>query len=450
MDEAAAIAALQARGRFGIRLGLGRTRALLRALGSPERQLRGVLIGGTNGKGSVQAMVASVLRVQGLRVGQTPKPHLVSYRERIAVDGRPIASEAFGPLLAEVLAAADRVERRHGPPTEFEALTCAAFLWFARSGVEVAVIEVGLGGRLDATHAWDGGVATVTNVALDHMEYLGDTVPAIAREKAAIIERGDLAVTGAQGDALGVIRRRARRLGVPLTVSDSLEVRATRRWGMTLGHPMLGDLDVGLVGDHQASNAGVAIETLAALARAGITEDDPGALRAGLAEVRWPGRLELLTTDGPIDGGRATGSTPIRATGMVDVVLDGAHNPDGAAALARSLERMRDHLAPGRVTLLLGVMHDKDVAGLVRALRSSVAIADAQVITTSVPDAPRILDPVDLADMWGVHARPVTDTDDALAAGLDAAAASDGPLIVAGSLYLVGHVRGRLTGGRPA
>lgn len=494
MDEAAAIAALQARGRFGIRLGLGRTRALLRALGSPERDLRGVLIGGTNGKGSVQAMVASVLRAQGLRVGQTPKPHLVSYRERIAVDGRPIASTDFGPLLTEVLAAADRVERRHGPPTEFEALTCAAFLWFARSGVEIAVIEVGLGGRLDATHAWDGGVATITNVALDHVEYLGDTVTAIAREKAAIIERGDRAVTGADGDALRVVRTRARRLDVPLTVSAPLPVVATRRWGMTLRHPTLGDLDLGLAGAHQAANAAVAVDTLAALADAGITRADPDALRRGLAEVRWPGRLELLEVDvdavdrlggrdgdgrlgdpdsagrpaGPDGAGRLGGpdaagrlgdvhatvsvrsAGATRTSGTVDVLLDGAHNPDGATALADAIERLRAHLAPGRVTLLVGVMRDKDVAGVLAALRTSAALRDGRVITTTVPDSPRAMDPVELASAWGRDARAIVDPDAALTAGIAAAAADDGSLVVAGSLYLVGHVRGRLTGGAPA
>ena len=125
------------------------------------------------------------------------------------VDGAPIAATDLGPLVSEVLEVADRLASRLGPPTEFEALTCAALLWFARSGVDTCVIEVGLGGRLDATNAWDGGVAAITNVALDHMEYLGDTVTAIAREKAAIVKRGDLAVTGADGDALVVVRRRA-------------------------------------------------------------------------------------------------------------------------------------------------------------------------------------------------------------------------------------------------
>src|SRR5664279_5250487 len=212
----AALAALQERGRFGIRLGLGRTRALLRELGDPQRAFRGALVGGTNGKGSVLALAASALRAAGLRAGETPKPHLVTYRERLQIAGRLVDPTTFARLVELALPAADRVARRHGDPTEFELLTAVAFRWFADEEVDLAVVEVGLGGRLDATHAWDGGVAAITNVDLDHVDWLGSTVAAIAREKAAIIERGDIAVTGARGEGLAVIRRRAGRVAVPL------------------------------------------------------------------------------------------------------------------------------------------------------------------------------------------------------------------------------------------
>jgi dihydrofolate synthase/folylpolyglutamate synthase len=188
-----ALRALSERGRFGIRLGLGRTRALLRELGNPERTVRGALIAGTNGKGSVLALMDSVLRAAGYHVGTTPKPHLVTYRERVQVDGRPIAAADFARLVEQVLPIADRIARRYGEPTEFELLTAVVFARFAEVRPDLALVEVGLGGRLDATHAWDGGVAVVTNVDLDHMDRLGDTITKIAREKAAIIERGDLA-----------------------------------------------------------------------------------------------------------------------------------------------------------------------------------------------------------------------------------------------------------------
>jgi dihydrofolate synthase/folylpolyglutamate synthase len=151
LDYAQALAAIEARGRYGIRLGLGRVRALLRELGEPQAAVRGALVAGTNGKGSVIALAGSALRAAGYRVGETPKPHLVTYRERIVVDGRPIAAEDFARIVGEVLPMADRVARRRGEPTEFELLTAVMFRHFAQAGLDVALVEVGLGGRLDAT-----------------------------------------------------------------------------------------------------------------------------------------------------------------------------------------------------------------------------------------------------------------------------------------------------------
>ncbi len=323
---------------------------------------------------------------------------------------RPSRRSTSRPLVAEVLDVADGLGRRHGPPTEFEALTCAALLWFARSGVDVAVVEVGLGGRLDATNAWDGGVATITNVALDHMEYLGDTIPAIAREKAAIIKRGDLAVTGADGDALDVIGRRARRMAAPLVVTRPPPVLAMDRLGTTIGHPILGELRLGLLGRHQAENAAVALGTLEALRDSGIAECDARAVRQGLAATRWPGRLELISS------------------GPVDVLLDGAHNAAGAEALAVAVEDLRPHLAGGPVTLLLGILADKEVARMVDAFHVSASLRGARVVTTGVPDTSRGMDPVDLAALWGGRADPIANADDALDAGLAQARSLGGPL----------------------
>ncbi|HXI45190.1 MAG TPA: cyanophycin synthetase, partial [Candidatus Acidoferrales bacterium] len=370
-----AVAALADRGRYGIRLGLGRTRALLRELGNPEQSLRGALVGGTNGKGSVLALAGAALRAAGIRAGETPKPHLVSYRERLQIDGRPIDPARFTRLVDEVLPIADRVARRLGPPTEFELLTAMLFRWFAEEGIDVALIEVGLGGRLDATHAWDGGVAAITNVALDHMDRLGDTVTAIAREKAAIIERGDLAVTGASGDGLAVIRRRARRMGVPLREIEPPPILGWDRDGMTVGLPRLGPTRLGLRGRHQAANVAVADAVLDALSEAGIAHVPDAARRAGYGAARWPGRLELLERDGR------------------EILLDGAHNPAGAAALAAALDDLLPFLAGGNaapLTLVVGAMADKDVDGIVRALAGSAAVRAARIIATRV-DLPRAL-----------------------------------------------------------
>jgi dihydrofolate synthase/folylpolyglutamate synthase len=426
-DYHEAVAALAAHGRFGIRLGLGRTRALLHELGDPQLAVRGALVAGTNGKGSVLALAGSALRAAGLRVGETPKPHLVTYRERIAVDGRPIAAEDFTRHVEAVMAVANKVARRHGDPTEFELLTAVVFRHFAESKLDVALVEVGLGGRLDATHAWDGGVAGVTNVDLDHMDRLGPTIAAIAREKAAIIERGDLAVTGATGEALEIIGRRARRMAVPLTVVEPATVLSIDRDGLEVVLPGLGTTRVGLRGRHQAENVAVADALLDALGEAGIATADPDARRRGYATAVWPGRLELL------DLGDGRG-----------VVLDGAHNPAGAATLAQALDDLRPHLAPGPLTLVVASMADKDVDGVVAAMGAADALHGATVIATSV-DAPRAMPAAELAERWRrvPGLATVTAVADPLEA-LQVALARAGTTVVAGSLYLVGAVRAHL------
>ncbi len=480
----AAVQALEERGRFGMRLGLTRIRALLRALGNPERGLRGALVAGTNGKGSVIALCSAALRAAGYRVGETPKPHLVSYRERLVVDGRPIEPAAFARLYAEVAPVADRVARRYGPPTEFELLTAMIFRWLAEARIDVALVEVGIGGRLDATHAWDGGVAVVTNVDLDHTDRLGTTVAAIAREKAAIIMRGDRAVTGATGAALAVVRRRAARLGVPLTIVEPPPILGWDRDGLLVELPHRGPTRIGLRGRHQAANAAIADGVLDALEEAGIARVGPEARRTGFAAARWPGRLELLSV-----GGRR---------GRIDVLLDGAHNPAGAAALALALDDLRPFLSggtgrfdrvpegpdrmaglavgpgsmprslgrrstlgrdPGRdaggratpVVLLTATMADKDVEGLAAALAQAEALRSARVVATTT-GSERALPPRDLAELWSRRLpdgiiRAVEDPLRALDIALDLAEELDGPLVVAGSLYLVGLVRGALAGG---
>ncbi len=437
LSYATALAAIQERGRFGIRLGLGRTRALLRELGHPEAGLRGALVGGTNGKGSVLALAAAALQAAGYRVGQTPKPHLVTYRERIWVDGAPIDPVSFSRLAATILPCADRVTRRHGPPTEFELLTAMVFAWFAERGIDVALVEVGLGGRLDATHAWDGGVAAITNVALDHTEHLGPTVTAIAREKAAIIERGDLAVTGADGEALAVIRRRARRMGVPLTEVDPAPLVGWDRDTITVDLPDLGPTQIGLRGRHQAANAAVADAVLDALEAAGIATAPPEARRIGYAGARWPGRLELLERDG------------------TEVLLDGAHNPAGAAALATALDDLGPYLEGGGerrrppLTIVTALLSDKDIDGVIEGLLAAAGMDGARVVATTLPE-PRAVAADALASRWetvaGRAGRSIrVTTNPSPEAALDEALrTAPGTVLVTGSLHLVGTARARL------
>jgi len=437
LTYAAALEAIAERGRFGIRLGLGRTRALLAGLGHPERTIRGALVGGTNGKGSVLALAGAALREAGYRVGLTPKPHLVTYRERLEIDGRPIGAAAFAGLVEELLPIADRVGRRLGPPTEFELLTAAIYAWLARERVDLALVEVGLGGRLDATHAWNGGVAAITNVDLDHMAQLGRTVEAIAREKAAIIERGDVAVTGATGAARAIIRRRALRMGTPLAIVEPAPLLGWDRDGIEVQLPRLGRTRVGLRGRHQAANVAVADALLDALALQGIATTPGDARRRGYGTARWPGRLELLEVPRP--GG-----------GTVEVLLDGAHNPAGAAALSVALDDLRPFLRDGRsarpapVTLILGIMADKDVDGVLHALASPV-LAGATVVATQV-DLPRALPAADLAAAWAAgHRGGRALVEPQVPAAVERALAlAPGPVVVAGSLYLVGRARALL------
>ena len=410
-------------------MGLDRVARLLDEIGHPERQLRGALVGGTNGKGSVVALTRSVLTAAGLRVGTMPKPHLVSYRERVAVDGAPITTGEFAAAVERVLPPIDRVTARVGPPTEFEALTAAAIAELARRAVDVAIVEVGMGGRLDATNVLDLGVAAITNVQRDHEAYLGSTLAAIGFEKAAIIKPGNLAVSGASGRGLRPILDRCAELDVPLRRAGPRQpYHAALRhsdWDGIVVDAMtpsetVRDLRIGLLGAHQAENVAVSLALLDALAERWDVRVTGEHLRRGLAEARWPGRLEL------VDGSRA---------GAGRVLLDGAHNPAGAAALARALA----DLGLRRPAIVFGAMRGKRVHAVLRAL----APLQPRFTFTRVDD-PGAREPRELARIWErVAGEP------ALTASTPAEAlrrADGDPIVVAGSLYLVGAVRGMITG----
>jgi dihydrofolate synthase/folylpolyglutamate synthase len=357
----------------------------------------------------------------------------------VQIDGQPLAPLPFAQAVARALDAADQIEERVGPATEFEILVGAIFEALRQEEITTAIVEVGLGGRLDATHAWDGGVAVVTNVGLDHQQYLGDTIEAIAKEKAAIIVRGDRAVIGAteRGGALDVIRHRSQRVGAPFTIARAGAIRSLGRDGVEVELEGRGAVRVGLLGRHQGANAAVAAATLDALRDAGIASVSDDELRAGFAAARWPGRMELIPS--------ALGAGDER-----DLLLDGAHNEDGAAALAAALVDLAPHLrnaTGGQGTapvLLLAVMADKSVAEVCAAFARSPTLRTAHVICTSVGDV-RSLPPDQLASAVRVAglgaqveiaATPIE--------ALQVAAQRSGPIIAAGSLYLVGAVRGEL------
>lgn len=404
-------------------IGLQRTAWLCAALGNPQQHYRSVHIAGTKGKGSTAAMLAAVLRTAGYRVGLYTSPHLHTLRERIQIDSEPIAPGTFGLLMAELAAvdAALQAERpAWGPATAFELVTVLAFLAFARAEVDVAVIEVGLGGRLDATNVILPDVAAITRIGYDHMAILGSTLDAIAREKAGIVKPGRPVVSSPQEpDAAAVIEAVARERAAPLWLGGR-EWQVEGSWQDFLfrcpGLELAG-LAVALRGAHQVENAGVALATLPWLAEAGIAVPEE-AVRMGLASVSWPGRLEVLR------------ERPL-------VVVDGAHNRESAQRLAQAVcEAFRWN----RLWLVLGVLRDKEIERIVGAL---APLASAFFAVEGF--APRAATAERLLEAWKSHvpggeAKAFRSVSEALAEAL-ARAASDDLVLVTGSLGMVAAAR---------
>lgn len=404
--------------RFGMRFRLEAMERMLGALGNPERELRAIHVGGTNGKGSVCAYLTSALLEAGCKVGTYTSPHLVRFEERIAVQGEPISPEATAELLERCLPALEAARRAGHEPTFFEATTLMALEHFARERVEVAVVEVGLGGRLDATNVFEAPLAAViTNVSLDHTDVLGPTLEAIAWDKAHILRPGRPGVTGAEGPGLEVVRRVAGERGARLrTLEDAAwERRAAslerQHFALRTRQRDYGVLETPLLGDHQLANAALAVATLEELAPDGV-QVSPEQLRRGLARTRWPGRLQVLARN-------------------PDVILDGAHNPGAVEALARFLEQ-----GPWPwVGLVLGVLADKDHAAMAARLGP---LADLVVCTE--PPSPRRLPAEHLAlDLKGCAARVEVEPEARGALELAVRTAPrDGVVVATGSLYLVG------------
>ncbi len=403
----------------GMRPGLERIEALLEAIGNPERAMTLVQVAGTNGKGSVSAMLAAALSSSGRRVGLYTSPHLVDLRERIRLGGAPIPEsdvvdgmEALGSLVARLDA------------TMFETLTALALDYFAREGVEVAVLETGLGGRLDSTSVGRPAVEVITRIDLDHEAYLGSTLEAIAREKAAIIRSG-VALSARQEPAVEAeLARRAFERAVPLLVEGrdlAVRVRRATLEGQWLDFEGPGwrvdDVRCALLGVFQPENA-----LLAAAAARALGASD-AAIRDGLTGVRWPGRFQL-----------------IRA--MPPVIVDGAHNPAGARALAASLAAY----FPGRRgTLVVGISADKNMAGILGAL---VPLAERVICTAA--DHPRAASPEALAALarpaagdLPVRVETAPSPPEALRLALSE---PDTPMVcVAGSLFMIGEILAQAT-----
>jgi dihydrofolate synthase / folylpolyglutamate synthase len=414
---------LAQRTRFGVKFGLETMRALVAEMDHPERAFPTLLVAGTNGKGSVVAYVDAALRASGLRSGRYTSPHLVRLNERLTVNGRDVSDHDLEIAIRAVRDAARRLVARGqigAHPTYFEALTAAAFAHFRRRRVDVAVLEVGLGGRLDATNVADPLVSAVVSVALDHEVYLGRTLTSIAREKAGVMREGRPTVVGPlPRPALRAARGRAREAGARLVDARRGAHLVARDGAVDLRTPQRVYRGLRpLPGAHQRDNLLVAVRLLEEARKEGLPVD-LDAVATAVARTRWPGRLERVPGDPPL-------------------LLDGAHNPAAARALARYLAGRRPFV------LLFAAMEDKDVAGLARAL---FPLASAVVLTR--PRQSRAMDPRALAQRAGGLAagasrEPSVFRALARARRLARARGPGVPVVVAGSLFLVGEVKGIL------
>jgi dihydrofolate synthase/folylpolyglutamate synthase len=412
---------------FGIKLGLANITTLCEALGHPERAFASLHVAGTNGKGSVTAMSHAALRAARIRAARYTSPHLVDLNERFVIGDEPVGDADLTSAATHVLDTADALVaagRLPNPPTFFEAATAIAFELFRRGHVEVAVVEVGLGGRFDATNVVHPVASAITSIGLDHQQHLGNTIEQIAFEKAGIVKPGVPVVVGRLSpEAMSVIGKVADERGARLVTTGDLPAA----WRLESGRVVLeagtqprhyGPMRLALRGEHQAENALVAIRLLEEAGNAGIplTVD---AIEQGLSTVVWPARLEELE----FTGGRRA-------------IIDAAHNADGAVSLARYLSR--EH--PGRPPLVFAAMKDKDATAILERLLPAVG---ALYVTT--PPTPRATEPQELARI--AHAldprRRVTVEPDPLRAV--ERAWEDAPTVcVAGSIFLAGAVRGAL------
>ncbi len=407
----------------GVRLDLGPFRRLLAALGQPQLAAPAAIVAGTNGKGSVVALLDAALGAAGYRCATATSPHLVAPHERIRIAGADLAEPALAEALDRVLSAAPAGE----PPTYFEALVAAGFLAGAAAGVDLFLLEVGMGGRLDATNAAAPVVSTVTRIGFDHTAELGSTLARIAAEKAGVLRAGRAAVIAPQApEADAALAHAATAVGARLRrVAASVEVAAAEFRGLA-GHALelvtaraRYRFDLALAGVHQVDNAATALAAAEELAAAGFERLDAGAIARGFAAARWPCRLEALAA-----GDRRT-----------TVLLDAAHNPDGCAALAAFLDRLERPF-----TLLFGALADKDLGGMLPPL----AARAARVVLTR-PDSPRAAEPEALlATLGGARAAVQVEPDLVRALALASGAAGPGLVVACGSLDPVGRLRARL------
>lgn len=409
--------------KFGINLGLARIEELLARLDNPHHKLKIVHIGGTNGKGSTTAMLAAILQKAGHRAGVFTSPHLHSYTERFLINGVEIRRERLAGLLEELRPhLEDMAAGGFEHPTEFEVSTALAFLYFSREMVDFVLLEVGLGGAIDSTNVAPSMLTVITNVAMDHMDYLGHTIKEIARVKSGIIKPGVPVITAATGEGLRVIEETCRQKDCRLTlvgrdvtwehISHSL---AGQNFTIRGSRAPYENLSLPLLGGHQQVNAATAVAAVEVLMAMGVAIS-AGAVGQGLADTRWPGRLEIMRRQ------------PL-------VIIDGAHNYDGA----RSLRSALDEYFPNRsIVLVIGMLGDKERAKVVTELASA-----ARAVVVTRPNSPRAGNWQELAVLARRYVPEVYLEED-IGEALNKALSLAGPeeiVCLTGSLYMVAEAR---------
>lgn len=408
--------------KFGINLGLARIEKLLELMDHPEDNFKTIHVAGTNGKGSTVAMLASILTAGGIKTGMYTSPHLAEYTERMMIDGQEISSQQFADAIEYTSQFVDKIAAQGlDHPTEFEVLTAAAFHYFATCGVEYAIIEVGLGGRLDSTNVIVPEVSVITNVTLEHTDKCGNTIGEIANHKGGIIKEGVPVITATSGQALEVIGKIAQEKSAATYVygrdfSAQFAGIAQHRQKVKIDSKLQGEIgtfQVNLLGGHQVDNCAVAVMAAMVLGEKENRIQLP-VIENGLTKVCWPGRFEVIP-------------------GQPKIIIDGAHNPDGARALRSNLDQF---YGDKELVFLLGILQDKDVKTIVRNL-----IHPDDKVVVVAPTSERAGNPRAVANE--VQAEHV-ETANSIIEGLERAkilAGEDKVLCVAGSLYLIGEVR---------
>ena len=433
MDYRQALNYIENTGKFGSRLGLENVSRLLDILGNPHRELSIIHVAGTNGKGSTCSFINSMLIYQGYNVGLYTSPYLEEFNERIKINNVNISDEDLAQSVSRVSDAIDQMtEEGCDHPTEFEIITACAFLYFRDRDVDFAVIEVGLGGRLDATNVCIPLISAITSISMDHTEYLGDTLARIAFEKGGIIKDKRPVVLYQQSDEVESVISSIcsdRDSELFITENDKIEYISEEMSSQSVNLEVMGHfysgVEISLPGRHQARNLAVALSVLRLLEISSeISQVDTEALYRSIRETKWPGRMEVIKTE------------PL-------TIIDGAHNPDGAAILSESVDR---YLVGKKINLVFGMLRDKDILSVAKLL----AVKADRIIITE-PESPRAASSAEvhgiiLEALSGEDIPDITEIPDIEEAVRQAQSmAGDGEAVIyAGSLYMIGRVRSLL------